>query len=317
MNVGSALTAAVIRTSAFVAMVCLGLAANAPAQTTTVEYIHTDALGSPVATTDALGALVSRQSYEPYGSTLLSGPADGPGFTGHVADSATGLNYMQQRYYDSQVGAFLSVDPITADRNSGGNFNRYKYAANNPYKFTDPDGRQEAADRFGDQFKKDAESGNAEVYAPLRGPAVVITAAMAAPVVAVVGEAALANPVTATNIINTTVEGMAGDVLGGATLVASSATAGLGLAKQLASEAQTARVLAREGEAIAGAGTGAALRDAPRLAAQHGGEAGDWAKVSGGNFVAKDGAMVETHAYQNVKTGQVVEPKTKLQNEGQ
>jgi len=32
------------------------------------------------------------------------------------------------------------VDPVTVD-SDGGNFNRYWYAANNPYKFNDPDGR--------------------------------------------------------------------------------------------------------------------------------------------------------------------------------
>ena len=37
--------------------------------------------------------------YEPYGTTLM--PADqGPGYAGHVTDAATGLSYMQQRYYD-------------------------------------------------------------------------------------------------------------------------------------------------------------------------------------------------------------------------
>ncbi len=46
-----------------------------------------------------------------------------------------------QRYYDPVIGRFLSVDPVTANGNTGGNFNRYWYANNNPYKFTDPDGR--------------------------------------------------------------------------------------------------------------------------------------------------------------------------------
>jgi RHS repeat-associated protein len=40
-----------------------------------------------------------------------------------------------QRYYDPQIGRFLSVDPVTT------NFNRYNYANNNPYRFSDPDGR--------------------------------------------------------------------------------------------------------------------------------------------------------------------------------
>lgn len=50
---------------------------------------------------------------------------------------------MQQRYYDPRIGRFLSVDPVTAHSNGDSRyFNRYWYAAGNPYKFTDPDGRQ-------------------------------------------------------------------------------------------------------------------------------------------------------------------------------
>jgi uncharacterized protein RhaS with RHS repeats len=48
---------------------------------------------------------------------------------------------MQQRYYDPGIGTFLSVDPVTAYEDPIGMFNRYKYANNNPYRFTDPDGR--------------------------------------------------------------------------------------------------------------------------------------------------------------------------------
>ena len=48
---------------------------------------------------------------------------------------------MQQRYYDPIAGRFLSVDPVTTDSGTGDHFNRYLYAANNPYRYTDPDGR--------------------------------------------------------------------------------------------------------------------------------------------------------------------------------
>lgn len=37
---------------------------------------------------------------------------------------------------------FVSPDPLPADVGTGGNFNRYWYANNNPYKFTDKDGRK-------------------------------------------------------------------------------------------------------------------------------------------------------------------------------
>jgi uncharacterized protein RhaS with RHS repeats len=46
-----------------------------------------------------------------------------------------------QRYYDPQVGRFLSVDPVSASSINGSNFNRYWYGNNNPYRFVDPDGR--------------------------------------------------------------------------------------------------------------------------------------------------------------------------------
>jgi RHS repeat-associated protein len=106
----------------------------------TVEYVHTDALGSPVALTNASGAVVERTVYEPYGAVINRALSNGPGYTGHVADAATGLSYMQQRYYDPQLGRFLSNDPVTTT-SAGSNFNRYGYANGNPYKFTDPDGR--------------------------------------------------------------------------------------------------------------------------------------------------------------------------------
>jgi RHS repeat-associated protein len=106
-----------------------------------VKYVHTDALGSVVAITDAARNVIERREYEPYGQQLTPAVQDGPGYTGHVQDAATGLTYMQQRYYDPQIGLFLSVDPVTALDNPMGMFHRYRYAANNPYKFTDPDGR--------------------------------------------------------------------------------------------------------------------------------------------------------------------------------
>jgi RHS repeat-associated protein len=107
----------------------------------TVVYYHTDALGSPAAVTDANRNVIERTQYAPYGDTINRPLHDGPGYTGHETDAATGLVYAQQRYYDPVLGRFLSVDPAIADANAGGNFNRYKYADNNPYKFTDPDGR--------------------------------------------------------------------------------------------------------------------------------------------------------------------------------
>jgi RHS repeat-associated protein len=107
-----------------------------------VKYQHTDALGSPVAVTNASGQVIERLDYEPWGAIIGKPAHNGIGFTGHVMDGATGLTYMQQRYYDPSLGRFLSVDPVTAYGGDWRYFNRYHYAAGNPYKYVDPDGRQ-------------------------------------------------------------------------------------------------------------------------------------------------------------------------------
>ncbi|WOS39488.1 RHS repeat-associated core domain-containing protein [Xanthomonas rydalmerensis] len=107
----------------------------------TVRYIHTDGLGSVVLVTDKDRNVLERREYEPYGSVVSQPVMDGPGYTGHVMDAATGLTYMQQRYYDPAIGLFLSVDPVAPQKSDFRHFNRYVYAFGNPYLFSDPDGR--------------------------------------------------------------------------------------------------------------------------------------------------------------------------------
>ena len=114
-------------------------------------YQHTDALGSPVAVTDQNRTVLQRSEYEPYGF-LLNRPINPTvNYASHLTDRDTGLSYMQQRYYDPLLGTFLSTDAISVDGTTGWNFCRYCYAANNPYKFTDPDGRVIHATTLGQQ----------------------------------------------------------------------------------------------------------------------------------------------------------------------
>ncbi len=110
--------------------------------TTQAQYVHTDALGSPVAHTDEAGEIKGdRTRFEPYGY-VAQGTKPGVntslvGFTGHVQDAETDLVYMQQRYYDPIAGRFLSVDPVVTDAASGDGFNRYAYGHDNPYKYVE------------------------------------------------------------------------------------------------------------------------------------------------------------------------------------
>jgi RHS repeat-associated protein len=111
----------------------------------TTTFLHTDLLGSVVAeSTQAPAQASHRPLHEPYGAPNNGANfvfTQGPDYTGHVTDAASGLSYMQARYYDPLAGRFLGVDPVHVDLGSGGNFNRYWYANNNPYRFVDPDGK--------------------------------------------------------------------------------------------------------------------------------------------------------------------------------
>jgi hypothetical protein len=84
------------------------------------------------------------------------------------------------------------------------------------------------------------------------------------------------------------------------------------LKQQLASQKQMGELAVGQGKPLIGAGTNRTLRDADRLAAEYGGNASDWAKVSSSNKGHVTGYNQETHAYMNTKTGQVVEMKTKI-----
>ncbi len=102
-----------------------------------VNYIY---LGSRLVAKDGVIAETSgNQHYRPFGESI-EGETDDVGYTGHKFDKEIGLSYMQARYYDPTIGRFYSNDPVGfRDVHS---FNRYAYANNNPYKYTDPDGKR-------------------------------------------------------------------------------------------------------------------------------------------------------------------------------
>lgn len=150
----------------FASLFLLGCFASQARAADTVYYIHTDALGSPVAMTDASRNVVERTEYGPYGEVLNRPEHDGPGYTGHEEDAATGLTNMQQRYDDKVIGRFLSVDPVQPDGTTGASFNRYAYANDNPYRFTDPDGRSSCANPKCTMSTIDSNPGVQKGYSP-------------------------------------------------------------------------------------------------------------------------------------------------------
>jgi RHS repeat-associated protein len=73
----------------------------------------TDALGSTLALSDSTGALQTQYTYEPFGNAMASGAATTNSFayTGRELDP-TGLYFYRDRYYNPQLGRFISEDPV-------------------------------------------------------------------------------------------------------------------------------------------------------------------------------------------------------------
>jgi len=60
-------------------------------------------------------------------------------YTGQRLD-ATGLYYYNARYYDAEIGRFISADTVGPDPAKPQTFNRYSYTLNNPLRYIDPTG---------------------------------------------------------------------------------------------------------------------------------------------------------------------------------
>ncbi|HKO54600.1 MAG TPA: RHS repeat-associated core domain-containing protein [Thermoanaerobaculia bacterium] len=117
-----------------------------------VEHYTLDHLGTPRLVTDGGGWKVGTHAYWPFGEEWSPGTAQEGNplrFTGHERDAdpsggAEPLDYMHARYYLSNIGRFLSVDPGEYWSEQPQTWNRYAYAGNNPVRDVDPDGRQVA-----------------------------------------------------------------------------------------------------------------------------------------------------------------------------
>lgn len=109
-------------------------------------YYHANHLGSVNVVTDDDAKVTSRRDYRPYGDPYeWSGSNAGPRellqtFQGQQYNDDTGLYNFKARYYDAELGRFLSADTIVADSSDPRTLNRYAFAGGNPVQFIDPSG---------------------------------------------------------------------------------------------------------------------------------------------------------------------------------
>lgn len=101
-------------------------------------FFHQDIIGSTTLVTDEDGLEIADISYDPYGTVQesLSSGEDifRKKFTGQEYDSSTELYAFEDRYYDPDLGGFISPDPAMQYMSP------YTYAGDDPLDFVDPDG---------------------------------------------------------------------------------------------------------------------------------------------------------------------------------
>lgn len=80
-----------------------------------VKYFLADHLGSTNGLADASGSLTASTSYDSFGNATNTNFPTRYQYTGREFDSFTGLHYYRARWYDTQLGRFISEDPIGFD----------------------------------------------------------------------------------------------------------------------------------------------------------------------------------------------------------
>ena len=112
---------------------------------TLTRYLFHDHLGSEVLALDERGTVVERRVFEPFGEVIASQTDLAAGalaaFTGKTYHEELSLYHFGARWYDSEAGRFVSIDPILQSVPDPQTHNPYGYVRNNPIGYVDPDGR--------------------------------------------------------------------------------------------------------------------------------------------------------------------------------
>ncbi|GAB3846605.1 hypothetical protein GCM10029963_26650 [Micromonospora andamanensis] len=125
-----------------------------------VFWLGSDHQGSTRWVVNAVTRVDTIKYADPHGN--VRGAAGGPwpsgqrGFVGGT-DDPTGLTLLGARFYDSTLGAFISVDPLQ-DLADPQQWNGYSYSNNNPVTWSDPSGL--IYSDFIDAVNQDAAQGN-------------------------------------------------------------------------------------------------------------------------------------------------------------
>lgn len=105
----------------------------------TSKYFLSDHLGTTDALTGSTGTVTDSNGYDSFGNPTNTAFASRYQFTGREFDSFSGLQFSRARFYDPNLGRFVSEDPIGF---FAGDVNLYVYVKNKPVMLRDPSGLQ-------------------------------------------------------------------------------------------------------------------------------------------------------------------------------
>ena len=114
----------------------------------TVYYYVTNVQGDVIGIIKGNGTQVVAYRYDAWGNVKeVSGSMSGTlgkanplRYRGYVYDEETKLYYLESRYYDPEVGRFISTDTFAATGQGFVGNNMFAYCLNNPVNFRDSDG---------------------------------------------------------------------------------------------------------------------------------------------------------------------------------
>ena len=111
------------------------------------EYFYiTNMQGDVIELVDMSGNSVVKYKYDAWGNIIYQTPNQTIGdinpfrYRSYYFDEDTGLYYLQSRYYDPEIGRFLSADGMIGKVSSVISHNMYTYCENNPVMYVDNNG---------------------------------------------------------------------------------------------------------------------------------------------------------------------------------
>jgi RHS repeat-associated protein len=107
---------------------------------TNYYWYQNDHLGTPQKIIDTSGRVVWSATYDAFGDIQIDVAEieNNLRFPGQYYDAETGLHYNYFRYYNPEIGRYISEDPIGL---AGGDVNYFSYVGNNPINWIDPEGK--------------------------------------------------------------------------------------------------------------------------------------------------------------------------------